>query len=158
MERNLCLGCEGKSIVNCRVNVVEDVECSIPVAFGWFVIVGQQEGVGWGEVGPCALSQPTDRTNHTLVLLLAFEECKAVIGLIRFRARIDGEPQSIGSGIGSDIPPMDVVVFDKVSREAGLPEMNQYWFRGPTLYGLLAGTLSLNSIDTIRNCRLIIFQ
>ena len=127
MERNLCLGCEGKSIVNCRVNVVEDVECSIPVAFGWFVIVGQQEGVGWGEVGPCALSQPTDQTNHTLVSLPAFKEFRAVIGLIRFRARINGEPRTIGSGIGSDILRTDVVVFDKVSREAGLTEMNQYF-------------------------------
>ena len=106
---------------------MEDVECSIPVAFGWFVIVGQQEGVGWGEVRPCALSQPTNQTDHTLVSLLAFEECRAVIGLIRFRARIDGEHQTIGSGIGSDISHMDVVVFDKVSREAGLTEMNQYF-------------------------------
>jgi len=100
------------------VNVVEDVECSVPVDFGWFVIVGQQEGVGWGEVGPCALSQPTDQTNHTLVSLLAFEECKAVIGLIR---------RTIGSGIGSDIPRVDVDVFDKVSRKAGLTEMNRYF-------------------------------
>jgi hypothetical protein len=60
-----------------------------------------------------------------LVSLLAFEECRAVIGLIRFRARIDGEPRKIGSGIGSDIPRVNVVVFDKVSREAGLTEMNQ---------------------------------
>ena len=74
MERKLCLGREGKSIVDRQVNVVEDVECSVPVAFGWFVIVGRQEGVGQGEVGPCALSQPTDRTDHTLVSLLAFEE------------------------------------------------------------------------------------
>ncbi len=123
----MCLGREGKSIVDRRVNVVEDIECSVPVAFGWFVIVGQQEGVGWGEVGPCALSQPTNRTNHTLVSLLAFEECRAVIDLIRFRARIDGEPRTIGIGIGSDIPRMDVVVFDKVSREAGLTEMNQFF-------------------------------
>jgi len=103
VERKLCLGREGKSIVDRRVNVVEDVECSVPVAFGWFVIVGRQEGVGWREVGPCALSQPTDRTDHTLVSLLALEECRALIGLIRFRARIDGEPRMIGSTIGSDI-------------------------------------------------------
>ena len=127
MERKLCLGHEGKSIVDHQVNVVEDIECSVPVAFGWFVIVGRQEGVGWGEVGPCALSQPTDRTDHTLVSLLAFEECRAVIGLIRFRARIDGEPRTIGSGIGSNIPRVDVVVFDKVSREAVLTEMNRYF-------------------------------
>jgi hypothetical protein len=127
VERKLCLGREGKSIVDRQVNVVEDVECSVPMAFGWFVIVGRQEGVGWGEVGPGALSQPTDRTDHTLVSLLAFEECRAVIGLIRFWARIDGEPQTIGSGIGSDIPHVDVVVFDKVSREAGLTEMNRYF-------------------------------
>ena len=126
MERKLCLGREGKSIVDRRVNVVEDVECSVPVAFGWFVIVGRQEGVGWGEVGPCALSQPIDQTNHTLVSLLAFEECRTVIGLIQFRARIDGEPRTIGSGIGSDFLRMDVVVFDKVSHEAGLTEMNRY--------------------------------
>ena len=118
MERKLCLGHEGKSIVDHQVNVVEDIECSVPVAFGWFVIVGRQEGVGWGEVGPCALSQPTDQTNHTLVSLLAFEECKAVIGLIR---------RTIGSGIGSDIPRVDVDVFDKVSRKAGLTEMNRYF-------------------------------
>ena len=123
----MCLGREGKSIVDRRVNVVEDVECSIPVAFGWFVIVGRQEGVGWGEVGPCALSQPTDQTDHTLVSLLALEECRALIGLIRFRARIDGEPRTIGSTIGSDIARVDVVVFDKVSREAGLTEMNRYF-------------------------------
>jgi hypothetical protein len=61
-----------------------------------------------------------------LVSLLAFEECRAVIGLIGFRARIDGEPRTIGSGIGSDIPRVDVVVFDKVSREAGLTEMDRY--------------------------------
>ena len=127
MERKLCLGRECKSIVDCLVNVVEDVECSVPVAFGRFVIVGRQEGVGWGEVGPCALSQPTNRTNHTLVSLLAFEECRAVIGLIRFRARIDGEPQTIGSGIESDIPRMDVVIFDKVSLEVGLTEMDGYF-------------------------------
>jgi len=70
----LCLGREGKSIVDRRVNVVEVVEGSVLVAFGWFVIVGRQEGVGRGEVGPCALSQPTDRTNRTLVSLLEFEE------------------------------------------------------------------------------------
>ena len=62
-----------------------------------------------------------------MVSLLAFEECRAVIGLIRFRARIDGEPRTIGSGIGSNIPRVDVVVFDKVSREAGLTEMNRYF-------------------------------
>ena len=62
-----------------------------------------------------------------MVSLLAFKECRAVIGLIQFRARIDGESQTIGSGIGSDIPRMDIVVFDKVSREAGLTEMNQYF-------------------------------
>ena len=73
MERKLCLGREGKSIVDCRVNVVEVVEGSVLVAFGWFVIVGRQEGVGRGEVGPCALSQPTDQTNHTLVSPLALE-------------------------------------------------------------------------------------
>jgi hypothetical protein len=83
--------------------------------------------VGWGEVGPCALSQPTNWTNHTLVSLLAFEECRAVIGLIGFRARIDGEPRTIGSGTGSDIPRMDVVIFDKVSREVGLTEMDGYF-------------------------------
>jgi hypothetical protein len=109
------------------VNVVEDVEGSVPVAFGWFVIVGRQEGVGWGEVGPCALSQPTNRTNHTLVSLLAFEECGADIGLIGFRARVDGETRTIGSGVGSDIPRVDVVVFDEVSCETGLTEMDQYF-------------------------------
>jgi hypothetical protein len=83
--------------------------------------------VGWGEVGPCALSQPTNQTDHTLVSLIAFEECRAVIGLIRFRARINGEPRTIGSGIGSNILRMDVVVFNKVSREAGLTEMNRYF-------------------------------
>ena len=62
-----------------------------------------------------------------MVSLLAFEECRAVIGLIRFRARIDGEPRTIGSGIGSNIPRVDVVVFDKVSREAGLTEMDRYF-------------------------------
>jgi hypothetical protein len=83
--------------------------------------------VGWGEVGPCAWSQPTDRTNHTLVSLLASEECGAVIGLIGFRACINGEPRMIGSGIGIDILRVDVVVFDKVSREAGLTEMDRYF-------------------------------
>ena len=73
------------------------------------------------------MSQPTDRTNHTLVSLLAFKECGAVIGLIGFRARINGKPRTIGSGIGIDILRVDVVVFDKVSREAGLTEMDRYF-------------------------------
>jgi len=33
----------------------------------------------------------------------------------------------VGSGIGSDIPRVDIVVFDKMSRKAGLTEMNRYF-------------------------------
>ena len=73
------------------------------------------------------MSQPTDRTDHTLVSLLAFKKRWAVIGFIGFRARIDGEPQAIGSSIGSDIPRMVIVVFDEVSRKAGLTEVDQYF-------------------------------
>ena len=69
------------------------------------------------------MSQPTDRTNHTLVSLLAFEERWAVIGFVGFRARADGEPRAIGSSIWSDIACVDVVVFNEVSREAGLAEV-----------------------------------
>ncbi len=78
--------------------------------------------------GQALCFEQANRSNrpHFGIFFLVFEECRAVIGLIRFRACIDGEPQTIGSGIGSDIPRMDVVVFDKVSREAGLTEMNQY--------------------------------
>jgi hypothetical protein len=84
--------------------------------------------VEWGNVGPCALSQPTNRADHTLVSLLAFEKRWAVIGFIRFRAHISGEPRAIGSGTRSDIPPcMDIVVFDEVSREASLTEVNLYF-------------------------------
>ena len=83
--------------------------------------------MGWGKIRPCALSQPTNRIDHTLVSLLAFKKCWAVIGFIRFRARIDGEPRVIGSGIRSDIPRMDVVVINEVSRKAGLTEVNQYF-------------------------------
>ena len=37
----------------------------------------------------------------------------------------------IGSGIWSDIPRMDVVVFNKVSGKAGLTEMNGYFIVVP---------------------------
>ncbi len=39
VERSAVVGCERETIVDCGVNVVEDVEGSIPVAFGWFVVV-----------------------------------------------------------------------------------------------------------------------
>ncbi len=81
----------------------------------------------WDEVGPCALSQPTNQTNHTLVFLLAFEERWAVIGFVGFRACIDGWPQATWSSIGSDIARVDVVVFNEVSCEAGLTEVDQYF-------------------------------
>ena len=80
-------------------------------------------GQGWA----CALSQPTNQTNHALVSLLAFEKCWAVIDFIRFRACMDGEPRVIGSSIGGDIPRMDVVVFNKVSCKASLTEVDQYF-------------------------------
>ena len=73
------------------------------------------------------MSQPTNQTDHTLVSLLAFKKRRAVISFIRFRAHIDGEPRTIGSDIGSDIPRKDVVIFNKVSRKAGLTEMDQYF-------------------------------
>ena len=39
VERSAFVGCECKTIVDREVNIVEDVEGGIPVAFGWFVVV-----------------------------------------------------------------------------------------------------------------------
>jgi len=39
VERSTFVGCERETIVDRGVNVVEDIEGSVPVAFGWFVVV-----------------------------------------------------------------------------------------------------------------------
>jgi hypothetical protein len=41
------------------------------------------------KVGLRAQGQPPDRAYHTLVSLLAFEECGAVVGFVGFRAGVD---------------------------------------------------------------------
>ncbi len=58
LERSAVIGCERETIVDRGVNVVEDVEGSVLVAFGWFVVVPREEGVAWGEVWSRALSKP----------------------------------------------------------------------------------------------------
>ena len=72
MERSAVVGCEREIIVNRGVNVVEDVEGGVPVAFGWFVVVQRQEGVAWGKVWSRALSKPPNQANHTLILASPF--------------------------------------------------------------------------------------
>ena len=90
MERSTFVGCERETIVDRGVNVVEDVEGNVPVAFGWFVVVRRQEGVAWGEVWSRALSKPPNRADHTLIFSSPFQERRAVVGLVGFRTGVDG--------------------------------------------------------------------
>jgi hypothetical protein len=107
------------------MNVVERVEGRVPVALGGSVVVGRQEGMGRGKVGPRALSKPANRTYHALVSLLAFEECRTIVGFVGFRAGVDGEAGAVGSSVGGDVAHVNGVVLYKVGCETGLAEMDR---------------------------------
>jgi hypothetical protein len=62
-----------------------------------------------------------------LVSLLASKECGAVVGFVGFRAGVDGSARAIGSGIRSDVARVNVIVFNKVHREAGLSEVDRHF-------------------------------
>ncbi len=90
VERSAVFGCERETVVDCGVDVVEDVQGGVPVAFGRFVVVQQQEGVAWGEVWSRALSKPPNRADHTLILAFLFHKRGAVIGLVGFGTGVNG--------------------------------------------------------------------
>ena len=81
--------------------------------------------MGRGEVWPRALSKPPNQTYHTLVSLLAFEECRTIVGFVRFRADVDREAGAVGSSIGRDVALVNSVVLYKVGGKASLAEMNR---------------------------------
>ena len=90
VERSAFVRCERETIVNRGLNVAEDLEGGVPVAFGWFIVVPRQKGVALSEVWSRALSKPPNQTNHTLIFLSPFQEREAVIGLVRFGTEFDG--------------------------------------------------------------------
>jgi hypothetical protein len=90
VERNAFEKSECEAIINGGVNIVKDVEGGVPVAFRGFIVVRQQEGVGWCEVGTRALSKPSNRTNHALVFPPLFQKRRTVVGLVGFRTGING--------------------------------------------------------------------
>jgi hypothetical protein len=73
--------------------------------------------VGRSKIRSCALCQPANGANNTLVAALAFDEGGAVIGFVGFGTCVDREAQAVGSDLGCDVACVDVVVFDKVRRE-----------------------------------------
>ncbi len=124
VERSAVVGCESETLVNCGVNVVEDVEGGIPVAFGWFVVVRRLEGVAWGKVWSRALSKPPNRADYTLILAPLFHERRAVVGLAGFGIGVDGEPRAIGGSIRRDVASVGIVGLDQVSGKASLAEVH----------------------------------
>ena len=107
------------------MNIVERVEGCVPVALGGSVVVGRQERMSRSEVRPRALSEPANRADHTLVALLAFNECWAVVRFVGFRAGVDGEAGAVGSSVRCDLALMNGIIFDEVCRKTGLTEMNR---------------------------------
>ncbi len=80
--------------------------------------------MGGGKIQSCALCQPSNRANDTLVLFLAFDEGGAVVSFVGLRVCINGKAQTIGSGARGDIACVDDVVFDEVRCKAGLAKVD----------------------------------
>ena len=80
--------------------------------------------MGRSKIRSCALCQPANGVNDTLVSVLAFDEDGAVISFVGFGTCVDREARAIGSGIGGDVACVDVVVFDKVHPEPSLAEVD----------------------------------
>jgi hypothetical protein len=93
------------------------------MTFRWAVVVGGQEGVGGGKVWAGTLGEPPNGSNNALIPPSTFDEGRAVISFIGFRAGIDGKARPVGSGIRGDSACMNIVVFDKMSSKSGLAEM-----------------------------------
>ncbi len=72
----------------------------------------------WGEIRVGTLGEPSNQADHTLVLFLPLDEGGAVIGFIRFGARVYWQAGTVGGSVRSDVLVVDVVVFDKVCRKS----------------------------------------
>ncbi len=61
-------GGECNAVVDCRVNVVENVESGVKMALGWSIAVGGKEGMRRDEVGAGGLGEPPNGADNALVL------------------------------------------------------------------------------------------
>ncbi len=80
--------------------------------------------MGRSKIRSCALCQPANGANNTLVSVLAFNEGRAVVGFVRFGTCVDREARALGSGVGGDVACVDIVVFNKVRRKTSLAEVD----------------------------------
>jgi len=69
-----------------------------------------------GKVWTCALREPPDAADNTLVFASLLKECWIFFIFIRFQARVDREAGPIRGGVGSDVAVLagNVAVLDVV--------------------------------------------
>mmetsp|Transcript_56903 Transcript_56903/g.120811 ORF Transcript_56903/g.120811 Transcript_56903/m.120811 type:complete len:211 (-) Transcript_56903:44-676(-) len=106
------------------VNVVKDVEGSLHVTAGRFVVVGRKEGVSRSEVRASALREPADTADETLVGMLALQEGGIVVRLSAFRNGVDGNARPVRSSQRRRRLVMLVELFSQVCGEASLAKVD----------------------------------
>lgn len=58
---------------------------------------------------------------------IAFDQCGAVVGFVRFWTGVDWEARAVWSGVGSNVSLVNIVCFDEVCCEACLAEVDRYF-------------------------------
>ncbi len=117
---------EWNTVIDCWVNVVQNVEGGIPVALRRFVVVRQKEWVGDSKVWMCAACQPTDESNDTLIFLFAFNEGRTILVFVWFRDSVDWKAGLVRSGVDRYATKGSTVVLNKMRCKVCLAEMDGY--------------------------------